>query len=214
MHQAPAESDPLSNQDAERAAKQARLYQFLEDEMEAAALLGILRSYVRNAGLATGQATQEVAYEVLSDVMVEALPRLDRFDPARSPRAWLLGFAVNIIKRHRDRAGRSAREVSTREAVGPTERELNDDELWDRLVSLHDTDLSVDVAANESAVAMLMLVGEEDRRILHLAVLHSMDGAALGQALGIKPATARVRLHRALDRLREAWRTHREGSMQ
>ena len=212
MHQGPAESDQPSGPDADRAAKQERLYQFLEDEKEASALLGILRSYVRNAGLATGQAVQDVAYEVLSDVMVEALPRLDRFDPARSPRAWLLGFAINIIKRRKARAGQAAREVPMREAAGPAERELSDDEIFDRLAAIRDTDLSADVAANESAATLLMLVGEEDRRILHLAVLAGMDGAALGRALGVKPATARVRLHRALDRLREAWRTHMEGS--
>jgi DNA-directed RNA polymerase specialized sigma24 family protein len=40
---------------------------------------------------------------------------------------------------------------------------------------------------------------------LRLAVLHDLTGEALAQELGIKPGAARVRLHRALNRLREAW---------
>jgi DNA-directed RNA polymerase specialized sigma24 family protein len=38
--------------------------------------------------------------------------------------------------------------------------------------------------------------------VLRLAILHDLDNARLAQALGVKAAAARQRLHRALNRLR------------
>lgn len=212
MRQEPPEHNQPTSQNSESVTGQALLFQFLEDEKEASALLGILRSYVRNADLATGDAVEVVAYEVLSDVMVEALPRLDRFDPTRSPRAWLLGFAANIIKRRKANVAHPKREVSIREVGDQADREVSDDDIFDRLAAIEETDLSADIASSEAAASLLMLVAEQDRHILRLAVVHGLDGAALGQVLGVRPATARVRLHRALERLRKACSTTMEGS--
>ncbi|MBX3061605.1 MAG: hypothetical protein KF726_01440 [Anaerolineae bacterium] len=48
----------------------------------------------------------------------------------------------------------------------------------------------------------MALVSVEDARLLKLAVLHDLDGDELAQELGITAGAARVRLHRALRRLR------------
>src|SRR5436305_2135023 len=76
------------------------LSQFIE--REAKDIIGILRSYVRKAGLAsTNEEVQETALDVLSEVYLEAVKSAHRFDATRSLRAWLLGIAVNIIKRRK-----------------------------------------------------------------------------------------------------------------
>lgn len=214
MQQESAQVDPGSPASADRSVKQAQLRRFLENEAEADALLGILSSYVRKAGLATGAEIQDVAYAVLGDTLVEALPRVDKFDPQRSPRAWLLGFAINIIRRRRKNAQHLEHEVSVRQALGSTASDLSDDEVWDRFARRQSDDPSVDVLAEAGVAEILALVGPDDQQVLQLALLHNLDGEELGQALSIKSTTARVRLHRALDRLRKAWSTHIEGREQ
>jgi DNA-directed RNA polymerase specialized sigma24 family protein len=62
------------------------LSQFIE--REAKDIIGILRSYVRKAGLAsTNEEVQEAALDVLSEVYLEAVKSAHRFDATRSPRA-------------------------------------------------------------------------------------------------------------------------------
>jgi DNA-directed RNA polymerase specialized sigma24 family protein len=52
---------------------------------------------------------------------------------------------------------------------------------------------------------MLALVAPEDQRVLRLAILADFQRETLARELGISPVAARVRLHRALNRLRSAW---------
>src|SRR3974390_781362 len=67
----------------------------------ASSLLGIIRSYVVHMGLARGEDVTSVALEVLQQVVLEALDHADRFDSTGQPMAWLLGIAINIIKRNK-----------------------------------------------------------------------------------------------------------------
>src|SRR5436190_7473517 len=79
---------------------QARiLSDFIQDN--AAILVRTLRVFVFKSGLAKGEAVREIADEVLQETAIEALNAAHRFDNSRQPRAWLLGIAVNIIKRKR-----------------------------------------------------------------------------------------------------------------
>jgi DNA-directed RNA polymerase specialized sigma24 family protein len=78
--------------------------------------------------------------------------------------------------------------------------------MFDRLAALAKAGPEQDLNANEEARALLALVSrEDDRQVLRLAVLHDLDGTALGKALGISSGAARVRLHRAINRLRDAY---------
>ena len=45
----------------------------------------------------------------------------------------------------------------------------------------------------------------EDQQLLRLAILEDYEREALARKLGVTPGTARMRLHRALRRLRVAW---------
>jgi RNA polymerase sigma factor (sigma-70 family) len=190
-------------------ANQDLLRQFIAGESEA--LLGTLRYNVVRAGLANGQEAGLAAVELLSDVVVEALEHAERFRPSGRPMAWLLGIAANLIKRAQtERAIRHRREPLVRDLYPGAPDALGEGEFFDRVASLATGELRGEWEANEAAAAILAHVSESDRRVLRLAILHDLSGEALAQELGITPGAARVRLHRALNRLREAWPGWRE----
>jgi RNA polymerase sigma factor (sigma-70 family) len=186
----------ISNQDL--------LRQFITGQSEA--LLGTLRYYVVRAGLANGQDAAPAAAELLNEVAVQALEHAERFRPSGQPMAWLLGIAANLIRRRQaERATRERREPLVRDLYADVHDALSEDELFDRVASLAAGGPISDWEANEAASAMLACVSAEDRRVLHLAILLDLSGEAVAQELGITPGAARVRLHRALNRLRAAW---------
>lgn len=182
------------------------LAQFIE--ANANALLATLRSYVWHAGLVESAQIPDTALELMSQVVVEALAHADRFESMCSPMAWLLGIAANLIKRKKvEKAKQYGRELNVRDLrkVQQFEPTLSDDELFDLVADLRVENWEQDVEAKERAEAMLRLVSAEDQQVLRLAILHELNGEMLARELRIKPGAARVRLHRALDHLREAW---------
>lgn len=180
------------------------LRQFISGESEA--LLGTLRYYVVRAGLANGRDAALAAVELLNEVVVEALEHADRFRPSGQPMAWLLGIAANLIRRKQaECAIRNRREPLVRDLYSGAQDALSEDEFFDRVASRAVGEPTEEWEANEAVSAILAHVSEGDRRVLQLAILHDLNGEALAQELGIKPGAARVRLHRALNRLREAW---------
>jgi RNA polymerase sigma-70 factor (ECF subfamily) len=181
-----------------------RLVDFLTDNV--ATLLGILRSYVQRMGLARGEEVAAVAVEVLQEVVIEALDHADRFDSAGQPMAWLLGIAINVIKRKKaELMRRSQRELSISEISLAQREALSEEELFDQFTAHATADPEQDIAANEQAELLLSLVSPEDQQILLLAFLYGFERDALAKKLGISPGATRVRLHRALKRLRLAW---------
>ncbi len=175
----------------------------------ASSLLGIIRSYVMRMGLASREDVAAVALEVLQQVVLEALDHADRFDITGQPMAWLLGIAINIIKRNKAERIKTSQRVLTISDLSLTqEEELSESELFDQLVTNSEAGLDQEIAANEQAGLLLSLVSPEDQHILMLAFLEGYERDALAQKLGISPGATRVRLHRALKRLRQAWSEH------
>ena len=171
-----------------------------------ASLLGIIRSYVQRMGLARGEEVSAVAIEVLQEVVLEALDHADRFNPSGQPMAWLLGIAINVIKRKKaELARRSQRELSIGDLSLMQEEHLSESELFDQLTADSSAGPDQEIAANEQAELLLSLVSPEDQHILMLAFLQGFEREALAQKLGISAGATRVRLHRALKRLRLAW---------
>jgi len=171
-----------------------------------ASLLGILRSYVKRMGLASGEEVPAAAVEVLQEVVLEALDHADRFNPTGQPMAWLLGIAINVIKRKKaELAKRSQRELSMSDLSLMQEEHLSESELFDQLMANSSAGPEQEIAANEQAELLLSLVSPEEQHILMLAFLQGFEREALAQKLGISPGATRVRLHRALKRLRLAW---------
>jgi len=171
-----------------------------------ATLLGSLRSYVQRMGLARGQAVPAVALEVLQEVALEALDHADRFDPDRQAIAWLLGIGMNVIRRKKAEAARRAqREVTFGHLALFLPQVQSEGDLLDLIAPFMLAEPAEEVEANEQASIILALVSPEDQRVLRLAILADFQREALARELGITPVAARVRLHRALNRLRLAW---------
>lgn len=181
-----------------------KLIDFIADNV--ASLLGIIRSYVMRMGLARGEEVSTVALEVLQEVVLEALDHADRFNPTSQPMAWLLGIAINVIKRKKyERIKRSQRELSISDVSLMQEEGLSESDLFDQITANTSAGPDQEFAANEQAELLLSLVSPEDQHILMLAFLQGFEREALAQKLGISPGATRVRLHRALKRLRLAW---------
>jgi RNA polymerase sigma factor (sigma-70 family) len=179
------------------------LSEYIADQSDG--LLQMLRVYILRMGIAS--ATENVdgmAAELLNDVVVEALDHAARFDPSQSPRAWLLGIAINLVKRRRnDILRRDRREPLLHDLYTEQDR-LSDEELFDQLVSVasNAANPAFLMEANAEIVALLEGVSPDDQAILRLSILHGLDGDAIAHELDISPGTARVRLHRAIRRLK------------
>jgi len=183
--------------------KSQRLKAFIAENDTA--LLKSLRLYVLRAGMAAHADAEQVARDLLSEVVVEALDHADRFDTARHPMSWLLGIGANLIKRRQsDRARRERREPLIRDMYDGIEGQMSDDELFDRLTAMSEDSANTPLEQRESIEQLLAELSLEDRQVIQLAILHDLDGASLAKQLGVKPGTARMRLHRALRRLRSA----------
>ncbi len=184
-------------------------------EGNAAPLLGAIRIYVRRLGLAQGDEVGPVALDVLQDVALEALAHAERFTPSRAPQAWLLGIAVNVIRRKKvDRARRARREVPIQQ-VFPVFEEAEAErasetghgsDTRDGSAAQVATGSEIALEAHEQAEGLLALIPAEEREVLRLAILEDFDGDELAERLGVTPGAARMRLHRALGRLRAACR--------
>jgi RNA polymerase sigma-70 factor (ECF subfamily) len=171
-------------------------------------LLGTLRLYVLRAGLASGEQVQAVALEILQETVVEALAHAERYHSDGQPMAWLLGIAINMIRRRKTTNARLAtREISLARLSSQASQPISEADLLDQLIPDPQNGPEQEIEADEQAHALLALVSDEDQRILRLALLDGFDRAALAERLGTSAGTARMRLHRALNRLRAAWST-------
>lgn len=181
-----------------------RLRQFLREHE--APLLVRMRHFVRSANLAHGADVQDAAVDLLADVTVQAIEHAGRFDGDRQPMAWILGIAANLVRQRQAAAARQFRRESfIRDLAGPGMGCLTDEELFDRVARVSAPGPQSDLEDQESVDSILSLVDADDREVLRLAILCGLSGAALASALGIRPGAARSRLHRALNRLRQAW---------
>ncbi|HEY6542029.1 MAG TPA: sigma-70 family RNA polymerase sigma factor [Ktedonobacteraceae bacterium] len=190
-------------------ASRYRLLVFIADHTTS--LYGTIRSYVARLGAVTGGDIGSSALEVMQEMVVEALSHANNFDSTRQPMAWLLGIALNVLRRRRsEEARRYQREVSL-DSLSLLHSELENE--CDLLDSLHQTVESGPeqlVESDEQARALLSLVPEKDQEILRLAILEDFDRSSLAKRLGTSSGAARMRLHRALDHLRLAWKEQQE----
>lgn len=162
-------------------------------------LYAALRLYVWRAGF---DSIDPITQELLSEVTIEALRHESRFDPARHPMSWLLGIGVNLLKRRRQHTRRLDQREPLIRDLYPQSEALNEDEILDRLLQSHDH------PEREAIQPWLARLSPDDRMIIELAVIHDLNGEAIAAQLGIRPGAARMRLHRALGRLRQFYHQH------
>lgn len=168
-------------------------------------LLKIFQHYIYRMGLST----QLTAEELLNEVTVEALSHEERFEADRDPVAWLIGIGTNLIRRRQTSfAKKEKREPLVRDLYSTYEHELSDSELFDRVQQLASPDPAYAIDAEMAANEMLSYLAPDDRKIIQLAILNEMDSASIAKQLGITRSAARVRLYRALNRLRTVFAEH------
>lgn len=189
-----------------------RLLECIEQNVET--LLGSIKLYARRMGLISEADGRNLAIDILQETVVEALAHADSFTATRQPTAWLLGIALNVIRRKKvEQRKRAYREILLGHLAEQQPQSASEQDVIDRLVSLSETtsDPGQALESDEEVVAMLSLVSPADQEVLRLGVLDELDRETLAQRLGIAPGTARMRLHRALRRLRAAWLRQQAG---
>ncbi len=164
-------------------------------------LLQAFTLYVRRAGLQNHLSPQEL----LNEVSVEALVHVERFAEVREPVAWLIGIGLNIIQRHHVyQAKQLQREPLVRDLYPNLAERLSDGELFDLLDTLTSPDPALLYEQQALVHNWLSLVNPADRKIIELTVIQDLDSATVAEKLGISAGAVRMRLHRALKRLRTA----------
>lgn len=171
-----------------------KIRSFFETDSET--LRKIIRSYVWKAKSLpkTPEQVDEIATEILSQVFIEAIEHADRFNTDRPPRAWLLGIASKLILQRQDQHIRhSKHEVSA----------LDDEiALFNRLEALSSPNMEENVALREQASTLIAQLSKPDQIFIRVALKHNLSGNEIAKEMNISPGSARVKLHRILEKMR------------
>lgn len=148
---------------------------------------GIERFVVRRVG------DRERAADLTAEIFLAAIDSAHRYRPRRgAPRAWLFGIARIVIAsdgRQRDRQRMGEERLRG--------RTLLDEDDATRL------DARIDAAARSRELYRAMdRLPKGERAVLELVALDELSLAEAAAAAGVRPVTARVRLHRARRKLR------------
>ncbi len=157
--------------------------------------------YLRRAALAEHYSL----HELLSDVTVEAVKHADRWSHNHQSPAWLIALGANMIKRKQAEFNKQqAREPFVRDLLHAVHSPLSDEELFDSLAQVGQVNPSVDFETQDTVQYWLSFLAPDDRQIVQLAILNEMNSETVAQELNITAGAARMRLHRALKRLKLA----------
>jgi RNA polymerase sigma-70 factor (ECF subfamily) len=134
-----------------------------------------------------------LAADLTADVFLAAIDAAPGYRPERgSPPAWLFGIARIVIANQRRR---SARERHANARVEG--RRLLDDDDIARM------DARIDAEARTRRLyAALDDLADGERAVFELVALDGLGAKEAAAVLGVRPVTARVRLHRARTALR------------
>jgi RNA polymerase sigma factor (sigma-70 family) len=141
----------------------------------------------RTAYLITGQAAE--AEDAAQQAFVKAYRALDRFDPGRPFRPWLLRIVGNEARNLRRSAGRRA----AMELALAREPEIVEPSPEREAVALE---------RREALLKALAGLSEADRQVIALRYFLDLSEAEMAEALDVAPGTVKSRLSRALGRLR------------
>jgi RNA polymerase sigma factor (sigma-70 family) len=134
------------------------------------------------------------AADLTAEVFLAAIESADGYRPSRgAPVAWLYGVARNVLAADRRRQGR---ELDAVHRFGG--RRLLD---GDDIARMEDR-IDAEAQAGRLYLALDWL-SDAERAVLELVSVDGLSVHDAAHALGIRPVTARVRLHRARQRLRE-----------
>lgn len=138
---------------------------------------------------------REAVADLTAEIFLSAIDSAHRYRPGLgTPRAWLLGIARVLVANHaRRRNRRRAGEERLRGSV------LLDEDDAARL------DARIDASAQSRRLYEAMdALPEAERAVLELVALDELAVTEAAAVAGVRPVTARVRLHRARRKLRAA----------
>ena len=136
---------------------------------------------------------RERAADLTAEIFLAAIGAAHRYRPGRgSPKAWLYGIAQNVVAIDRRRAGRErAREERLRGSALLDEGDATE------------IDARIDAAGAQRRLYEAMgLLSEPERAVLELVAIDELNLTEAAAAAGVRPVTARVRLHRARRKMR------------
>jgi RNA polymerase sigma-70 factor (ECF subfamily) len=136
---------------------------------------------------------RERAADLTAEIFLAAIGAAHRYRPRRgSPKAWLYGIAQNVVAIERRRAGREQ----------ARDERLRGSALLDE-GGAAEIDARIDAAAEQRRLYEAMeRLSETERAVLELVAIDELSLAEAAAAAGVRPVTARVRLHRARRKLR------------
>lgn len=134
-----------------------------------------------------------LAADLTADVFMAAIGSASTYRPSRgNPTGWLYGVAHNVVAAERRRQARELRASGRLSG----RRLLEADDL-----ARQEERIDAEARARQLYLAMDQLA-EGERAVLELTALEGLTVSEAAQALRITPVTARVRLHRARQKLR------------
>ncbi len=136
---------------------------------------------------------RERAADLTAEIFLAAIDSAPRYRPKRGvPRAWLFGIARMLVASERRQRGR--------ERIG--QERLRGSVLLDEEDAAR-MDARLDAAAQSRHLyAAMDRLSETERAVLELVAIDELTVAEAATAVGVRPVTARVRLHRARRKLR------------
>lgn len=134
------------------------------------------------------------AADLTAEVFVAAIDSVHRYRPGRgTPSSWLYGIA-RVVVANDARRRRSEREREDRWSAG----DLLEEDDAGRM------EARIDAAAQSRRLyAAMDALPEAERAVLELVALDELTITEAAAAVGVRPVTARVRLHRARRKLRD-----------
>jgi RNA polymerase sigma factor (sigma-70 family) len=135
----------------------------------------------------------QLAADLTADVFLAAVDAAGRYRPDRGePRPWLFGIARIVVASELRRGARERRAVAQIEG-----RRLLDADDIARMQE------RIDAAAQARALfGAIRDLPDGERAVFELVALDDLGAAEAAAVLGVRPVTARVRLHRARTTLR------------
>lgn len=130
---------------------------------------------------------QEAA-DTVADVFLAAIDSAHTYDPERAaPQVWLFGIGRNVLAAH---ARQRARQLNVVRRLGG--RRMLDADSQTRIEERIDAE-----RYTRALYRALASLSPHDRLLVELVAVDGLAVAEAARTLGIKPATARVRYHRA-----------------
>ena len=186
------------------SAGRERLTEFIENNHDA--LRRHMRTYVLNWRVSGNETLESTTDQLLSDAIYEALRVADRYDPERSPMAWLLGVGLNVVRRESVRLRQHDRkEIYIRDMYAAAQDQMSDEEIFDRYLPREGGEDPLETLdATETWNELVASISEHDRKLLWLKYHGGLKDKMIAAVLKITPQAVRQRGRRARQRLREA----------